>query len=288
MGRPSCSSSMRKASWPCGLSSSTERASTPAAAGVLDDGVALVQRVEDVAHHADREHGAADLGHGRVDALPAPAEVVQVHRLGEEQVRVGVEAAHELVAVVLEVALHLEPLPQREAVERLHDLTSEAAREDVVAAERDLADHASQGQPLVRSLAGVGVVVVAAAPARVHVDHAPSRRPPRDLLRARGRGGGDRHDRTDPLREDHRPLQRLHAAHRAADHAVPPLDAEVVGQLRLAAHPVPHGHHREPAPPRLAVVGVGAGRSGAALAAAEHVRRTPRTSGRCRWACPAR
>ena len=43
------------------------------------------------------------------------------------EVGVGVEAAHELVAVVLEVALDLEPLPQREAVERLDDLAAEAS-----------------------------------------------------------------------------------------------------------------------------------------------------------------
>ena len=99
-----------------------------------------------------------------VDAAPAAAEVVQVHRLGEQQVGVGVEAADELVAVVLEVALDLEALPQREAVERLDDLAPEAVGEHVVGAEGDLADHAGQGEALVRPVAGRGVVVVAAPP----------------------------------------------------------------------------------------------------------------------------
>ena len=35
-----------------------------------------------------------------------------------------------------------------------------------------------------------------------------------------------------------RPLQHLHAAHRAADHAEQPLDAEMVDQQRLRAHHV--------------------------------------------------
>src|SRR3546814_8601951 len=77
-----------------------------------------------------------------------------------------------------------------------------------------------------------------------------------DLLRAGGQRRGDRHDRAHPVRVHQRPLEGLHAAHRSADHAVPPLDAEVVGHLDLGAHPVPHGDDREPAPPRLAVVWV--------------------------------
>ena len=101
-----------------------------------------------------------------VDAAPAAADVVQVHRLREQQVGVGVEAADELVAVVLEVALDLEALPQAEAaLERLDDLAAEAVGEDVVGAEGDLAHHAGEGEALVRAVAGGGVVVVAAAPA---------------------------------------------------------------------------------------------------------------------------
>ena len=49
-------------------------------------------------------------------AAPAATDVVQVHRLADHEIGVGVEAAHELVAVVLEIALDLEALPQREAV----------------------------------------------------------------------------------------------------------------------------------------------------------------------------
>ena len=160
------------------------------------DLLALVQRIEDVALDADGQHGRAHAAHRRVRAAAPAADVVQVHGLGEQQVGVGVEAADELVALVLEVALHLEPLPQREAVERLDDLAAELAGEDVVAAEGDLADHARDRQRLVGAVAGRGVVVVAAPPARVHADHATAGRPPRDLLRAGRQRGGDRDDRT--------------------------------------------------------------------------------------------
>ena len=152
--------------------------------------------------------GARTRRHRRVGAAPPAAEVVQVHRLGEQQVGVGVEAAHELVAVVLEVALHLEALPQREPVERLDHLAAEAAGEDVVAAEGDLADHAGDRQRLVRTVAGRGVVVVAAPPARIHADDATAGRPPGDLLGAGGERGGDGHDRADPVGVHHGPLER--------------------------------------------------------------------------------
>ena len=46
---------------------------------------------------------------------PSAADVVQVHGLRQQQVAVGVEAPDELVAVVVEVALDLEALPQVEA-----------------------------------------------------------------------------------------------------------------------------------------------------------------------------
>ena len=92
--------------------------------------------------------------------------------------------------------------------------------------------------------------------------------------------------RADPLRERDRPLEHLHAAHRAADHGVPAADAEVVGQPGLGAHHVADGDDREAAAVRAAVDRVRRRRAGGALAAAEHVDCTPRTSGRCRWPGP--
>ncbi len=68
------------------------------------------------------------------------------------------------------------------------------------------------------------------------------------------------------------PLQRLHAAHRAADHAEQRLDAEPVDQHGLRAHHVGNGDDRKIQPPQFAGGGIGRGRPGRAHAAADHVR----------------
>ena len=122
--------------------------------------------------------------------------------------------------------------------------------------------------------AGGRVVVVAAAPARVGPDRlqlrrgpARSARPTRRAVQAsrsrpRTRSGLDR---------------RAHSSARmppmrAADHRGPGSDAERVGQRDLGPDLVSDGQEREPAAPRPPV-GSQRGRPGAALAAAEHVRR---------------
>ena len=72
----------------------------------------------------------------------------------------------ELRAMVVEVALHLELLPQGEMVAELGtvgDRTTEPLGEHVVAAERHLGDHAGDGKTVCRPVAGGRVVVVAAA-----------------------------------------------------------------------------------------------------------------------------
>ena len=122
-------------------------------AGHVDDLARLVRRVEDVAVDPDRQDGRPHPGERRLGPAPAPAEVVQVHRLGQQQVAVGVEPPHELVALVLEVALDLEALPQRVALDRLDDLAAEAGAEHVVAAEGHHRDHAGGGQAVVGAVA---------------------------------------------------------------------------------------------------------------------------------------
>ena len=173
--------------------------------------------------------------------------------------------------MVLEVALDLEPLPQLEAVERLDQLTAEPVGEDAVGPERDLADHAGHGETLVGPVAGRGVVVVAVAPRRIHADHPATDRPPADLLRRCRLAAGDDHDGADPLGVHDAPLERLHAAHRPADDAVPAPDAELVGDRRLAADHVADRHHGEAGAVGASVVGMERRRAGRALAAAEDV-----------------
>ena len=175
---------------------------------------------------------------GRVQAASTPAQVVEVHGLGEQQVRVRVEAAGELDAVVVEVALHLEPLPHLEAaVQPLDRLPAELAGEHIVAAEGDLRDLPGERQPGVGPIARRRVVVVAVAPLGVEGDGPPTGAPPGDLLRAGGRARGDGGQRADPLGEHDGPLERLHATHRTADHRMPPGDAQGVGQRGPACGP---------------------------------------------------
>jgi hypothetical protein len=67
------------------------------------------------------------------------------------------------------------------------------------------------------------------------------------------------------------PLQHLHAAHRAADHAEQVRDAEMVEECRLHAHHVGDGDHREVEVPWLASGGIARLRAGRAHAVAQHV-----------------
>ena len=81
-----------------------------------------------------------------------------------------------------------------------------------------------------------------------------------------------------------RPLQHLHAAHGAAEHAEQALDPEPVEQHRLGAHHVADGDEREIEAPGRARRRVGRGRAGRAHAAAEHVGADDEVSDRCRSA----
>src|SRR3546814_1792500 len=66
-----------------------------------------------------------------------------------------------------------------------------------------------------------------------------------EVLRRMACGRGDRHGGEDTLRVARRPLQHLHAAHRAADHAEQLADAEMVEQHRLRIDHVADGDDRE-------------------------------------------
>ena len=214
------------------------------------------------------------------DAAAVAGDVVEVHRRADHDVAVGVEAPAELGAVVLEVALDLELVAD--------EVAAEALGEHVVAAERDLGHHPGHGQPLVGTVAGLGVVVVAAAVARVELDRPAADRPPRDLLRGRLHARGDRDHRADAVRVHDRPLEHLHPAHRAADDGVPPGDPEVVGEAGLGAHHVADRQHREPRPVRPAVDRVRRRRPGASPGSRRARSSTRRSSGWCRSAGPAR
>ena len=94
-----------------------------------------------------------------------------------------------------------------------------------------------------------------------------------DVLRREFRRAGDDGDMTDAIRVVHHPLQRLHAAQRAADHCREAGNAERLGEALLALDPVRHGHQWEVRPPLLARLRVDRGRAGTAVAAADVVQR---------------
>ena len=113
--------------------------------------------------------------------------------------------------------------------------------------------------------------VAAAAPVRIGHHGLAAEFVERDVLRRMARRAGDRQRREHALRIGRGPLQRLHAAHRAADHAEQRLDAEPIDQHRLRAHHVGNGDDRKIQSPHLAGRGIGRGRPGRAHAAADHV-----------------
>src|SRR3546814_6877050 len=72
-----------------------------------------------------------------------------------------------------------------------------------------------------------------------------------DVLRGVARRRGDRHRGKDLFGIARRPLQHLHAAHRAADDAEQLVDAEPVDQQLLRAHHVGDGDYRKVERPGL-------------------------------------
>ena len=119
--------------------------------------------------------------------------------------------------------------------------------------------------------AGARVQIAAAAPVRIGHHRLPADLVEGDVLGRMAGGRRDRQRREDPLGIARRPLQHLHAAHRAADDREQRVDAEMVDQPRLGAHHVADGDHRQIEPLGLAGRRVGRGRAGGAHAAAEHI-----------------
>lgn len=93
-----------------------------------------------------------------------------------------------------------------------------------------------------------------------------------DVLRGVPCGAGDDHGRGDALGKGRRPAQRLHAAHRAADHGEQLSHAEMIEQHRLRTNHVADGDDREAHSPGVARGGIDRRRPRAAQAAAQHVR----------------
>ena len=114
--------------------------------------------------------------------------------------------------------------------------------------------------------------IAAMSPVRIGHHRLPAEFVECDVLRRMPRGAGHRQCRKHALGIGRSPLQGLHAAHRAADHAEQCLDAQAIDQHRLRPHHVGNGDDRKIQPPQFAGCRVGRGRPGRAHAAANHIR----------------
>ncbi len=93
-----------------------------------------------------------------------------------------------------------------------------------------------------------------------------------DVLRGVPRRTGDRQRREDAIGKAGRPLQHLHAAHRAARHGEQAVDPEMIEQHGLRTHHVANGDDGKFQAPWLAGGGAGRSRAGRSHATAQHVR----------------
>ena len=114
-------------------------------------------------------------------------------------------------------------------------------------------------------------LIVAALPVGIGHDRLTAHFVERDVLRGMARGGRDRQRGDDALGIARRPLQHLHAAHRAAGDAENFLDAERIEQHRLRAHHVADGDDGKVEAVRLAGRRIDFGRPRRAHAAADDI-----------------
>ena len=126
---------------------------------------------------------------GCLHATTSPPHVVRVHRLGQDQIGVGVKPRGQHVGVMVEVALHRVAATPTERLLVTLGRTTEACVELRLAAVGDMGDPASQAKPEVRALKAA--VVVTAGEVGVLADGQQLRLAPRDLLgRCVRRAGG--------------------------------------------------------------------------------------------------
>ena len=92
---------------------------------------------------------------------------MKVHGPVEHQVGVGIETSDQLFAVVVEIGLHLEPVPQVVDVPWVDKIAAESGREDLLAPIGDLSQCPGDGQTGLGPFAGFAVVVVATPEVRI-------------------------------------------------------------------------------------------------------------------------
>ena len=236
------------------------------------DAVLAVDREQPVAVDAEHEGRRRDAGSASSTpprSRPTSCEFIASTR---RDVRVRVEPAREPVAVEVEVRLDREASA---VAQRAHARLPRALEALVQLGGRAVVQQRhppGECEAAVRAVAVGRVVVLAALEPRVDVDRLQLHGVQRDLVCRVHRGSRQDADARDAIGAADGPLQRVHAAHRAADHGRPRVDAEGVGQTDLRGDLVADRQVGEAGSPLVAVRrdARGAGRS---LAAAEHVRR---------------
>ena len=219
-------------------------------------------------HHAEPGLDAAK--RLRQHAIMVGGDVEIVHRPRQIEIAVGVEALDKGRALVAQIALDLEIRVERERrqIAVLHP-PAELAMQRRVRQIGDMRGHPRDAEAAMRM--GALLEIAAAVPVRIGHHGLPAEFVKRDVLRRMPRAAGDRQRREHALRIGRGPLQRLHAAHRAADHAEQRVDAEAIEQHGLRAHHVGNGDDRKIQPPHFAGGRIGRGRPGRAHAAADHI-----------------
>ena len=113
---------------------------------------------------------------------------MQIHGFTDQQIAVGIEPTNESVAMVVEVALDLELVPQADAVVlgvHVGKITTESVGEHVVTTKRHLGHHSSNRQSLPRTVTNCSVVVVTTTPLGIEPNGSASDGTPGNLLRSR-------------------------------------------------------------------------------------------------------
>ncbi len=236
----------------------------------MDDFARALGREAPVGAEGDHQEFRPGAGQGTRQVVVVILRGIEVvERLGHAQVGIGVEHAGKLVALVAQVGLDLELHVETVAAGAGAQAAAEFLGHLVVREIGDVAQHARQAQAA--QGAHAVFVEVAAVKIRVGQDRLAGDVVEGDVFRRQLGRRGDDQGMADAIGIGQRPLQRLHAAQAAAHHRRPGVDAEVVGEPRLRVDPVFDGDHREIRAPGLAGGGVGAGRAGGPVAAAEVV-----------------
>ena len=194
-----------------------------------------------------------------------------VHAAAQIKVTVGVELAHEAPCVALQIALHLELHAERIVVRAPVRVEPDPPEAAVPLQRRAVGDHPELAGDAHAALGVVVVVVVALVPVRVEADRLALQRADRDRERQGAGGAGDVDVAGRGAGMAQQVGQGRQTAHRAADQAGQPLDAQPADQGVGGVGAVFDRQVRKPEPVGFAGLGVNRGRTGRALAAAQRV-----------------